>query len=135
MMSTSSANQPFHVLLVEDTPDLAEITIKALEHFGFSVDHAENGEQAIGLVDRRQPDVILLDLNLGGMNGWQVLEHVKQRYGQYEIPVIVTTAYSDKTNRIIGKLQYVRHYLVKPFTPSELYQVIRDVLELHKVGV
>jgi DNA-binding response OmpR family regulator len=126
---------PFDVLLVEDTPEFATMTLSALEHFGLQASHADDGEAALKHLADNKPDLILLDLNLGGMSGWQVLEYVKQQHGEHGIPVIVLTAFSDNANRIIGKLQYVNKYLVKPFTPNELFTAISDALELDKMGV
>lgn len=124
---------PFDVLLVEDSPDFAAMTLSVLKHVGIHATHADTGEKALDYLSKNKPDLILLDLNLGGMSGWQVLEFVKDNYGQHEVPVIVVSAFSDNANRIIGRLQYVRHYLVKPFTPQEMFNALDDVLELYKV--
>lgn len=128
MTDTSNLN----VLIVEDTLDIAEMLEIALEHIGISATLAKNGQVAMDYLDHTQPDLILLDLNLPGINGWQVLEYAKKLYGEHGFRVIVTTANSDGVNRLVGKMQYVSRYVSKPFVPSQIIEVVREVMELDK---
>lgn len=116
------------ILLVEDTPELAGFVIAALELLGYAPVHRDTGEAAVAYLQEARPDLILLDLNLPGMSGWQVLEAAVQRWGKDAVPVVVMTAYSDSANRVIGKLQDVRDYLVKPFEVETLRQSIEQAL-------
>ena len=122
------AERSYHALLVEDTQEMADLVIIVLKRIGVSVHHANNGQAAIEYIDQHQPDIMLLDLNLPGVNGWDVLKHLYARYGEGTVPVIVTSAYSDGANRLIGKLQEVRRYLIKPFSPQELMRTVSEVL-------
>lgn len=124
----SGADTHYQILVVEDTIAFAQLTIMTLERRGFSACHAKDGETAITMLEEQQPDLILLDLNLPGMSGWQLLEHITKQYGEAAIPVIVTTAYSDEANRVAGEGQGISRYLVKPFRPDELMSAIQDVL-------
>lgn len=123
---------PFNVLIVEDTIDIANLIMMNLQRMGLGVAHVNNGLKAVEFLQAHRPDLLVLDLNLPGMNGWQVLEHAKQYYGEHQLRVIVTTAAGDASNRLVGKLQYVDRYLTKPFTPNELMDAVREVLELDK---
>lgn len=118
----------YYILMVEDDAELANFNQIVLKRAGFVAQHAANGEQAIAIIDQRRPDVMLLDLNLPGMSGWQVLEYMNGRYGENSVPVIVTTAQSDPANRVVGKLQEVYRYLVKPFERRELLAAIESAL-------
>jgi DNA-binding response OmpR family regulator len=131
-MSTTES-LPIDVLLVEDNAAMAEMMLTCLAHLKLKTQHKSTGEEAWELLENYKPDLILLDLSLPKMSGWELLEKVKAKYGDHDIPVIVVTALTDKPNRIIGRLQYVSRYLTKPFTIQELSTAINDVLELYKV--
>lgn len=117
----------YGILLVEDTPEMADLTLLTLKRAGFGAYHVSDGDEAIEFLSQYRPDLVLLDLNLPGKSGWQVLEFMVERHGN-TIPVIVTTAMGDSANRVIGKLQDVVRYLVKPFPPSELTRAVEEAL-------
>ncbi len=121
----------YFALIVEDTDDIARIIEMTLEHLGVESKHANNGSKALQLVSETFPDLILLDIGLPGMSGWEVLEAIKNRYPEAEFPVIVMTAFGDPANRLIGKFQkHVSHYIVKPFDVKALAQAVREALKL-----
>ena len=107
-------SEQFHykILVVEDTPEMSELTLLTLERGGFNATLVEDGESAIDYLEDNQPDLVLLDLNLPGVNGWDVMKFITKKYGSGKIPVIVTSAYGDKANRVIGKLQNVHQYMI-----------------------
>lgn len=119
------------VLLVEDNLEFAEMVRAMLGYMGVAPQHVPNGEAAVAYLTEQRPDVVLLDLNLGGMSGWQVMEFVHERYGA-AVRVIITTAFSDPANRVMGKLQEIDRYLVKPFTPQQLHDAIQQVIAKDK---
>jgi DNA-binding response OmpR family regulator len=123
------------VLIVEDHKEYAVIIKMLVQQMGLEAIHAPTGEQAIELAKTQKPDLILLDLNLPGMTGWDVLKAIKEQYGEHGIPCIVSTAYTDPANRMVGKFQYVKSYITKPYELSELKTAIEAALELYKVGV
>lgn len=118
------------VLIVEDTLDIANIIMISLERLGLESYHASTGQKAVAYLEQQLPDLIMLDLNLPGMNGWQVLDFAKEQYGEENLRVIVITASTDASNRLIGKLQIVARYVTKPFHPEHLLDVVREVLAL-----
>ncbi len=90
---------------------------------------AENGIQAIRIIRQQAFDVMLLDIGMPGMNGWEVLENLKDRWPQSNFPVIVLTAFDDPANKLIGKLQdRVYRYMTKPFNPEDVVQTVREAL-------
>jgi len=121
-----------NVLIVEDATDIAVMLQIALRQVRIEAVLAKNGQEALNYLDKTQPDLILLDLNLPGVNGWKVLEHAKKLYGEHSIRVIVTTANTDDVNRLVGRMNYVARYVQKPFSPDEVINIVKEVLELDK---
>jgi DNA-binding response OmpR family regulator len=125
MSQTSST--PYRILIVEDTQEFADIARIILNRAEIESYHANSGEAAIGYLESDRPDLILLDLTLGDITGWDVLEFVTRKYGENRIPVIVTTAHNDPANRLVGKLQNIASYLVKPFSAQQLVDAVNEV--------
>jgi two-component system nitrogen regulation response regulator GlnG len=120
-----------YALIVEDTADIAGIMQLTLDSLNIMNQHAPNGFLALEMLESRLPDIMLLDIGMPGMNGWEVLEAVKIRWPDADFPVIVLTAFSDPANRLIGKLQaHVFRYLTKPFDVEELSRVVREALHM-----
>ena len=129
-MSTPDGSSYF-VLIVEDNDDIANIMRITLDYLGIESHIARNGTLALEFVSDRMPDLMLLDIGLPGMTGWEVLEAIKNRYPDAEFPVIVLTAFADPANRLVGKFQKrVSHYFVKPFDVQDLAQAVREALKL-----
>lgn len=125
--------QQYTVLVVEDTEELAEINQMVLSsHPRLNVYVERDGNQAIEAYKTLQPDLILLDLNLPDIRGWHVLDAIREMVeadASLKMPkVIVTTAYGDAANRVMGKLQDVIEYMLKPFKPKELEQTVLQSL-------
>lgn len=124
------AKQPL-ILIVEDAVELAQISQITLSRLGLKTMHAVNGQRALEMLAEQSPDLMLLDIGLPGMNGWEVLERIKLDESAPEFPIIVLTAASDPVNRLIGKLQErVKRYIVKPYSVDELKQAVREILDL-----
>ena len=122
------------VMIVEDTLDAAQLMQISLRRAGIQdILHAENGRAALDFLEMYTPDVLILDIGMPDMNGWTVLEFIKQRHGDTSFPVIMLTAFDDPANKLIGKLQSrVYRYLTKPFLPDVLIQTVRDAIELQQ---
>ncbi len=118
----------YSVLIIEDTTELAEVIQATLERMNMVTVHETHGNKGLSRFDEMNPDIVLLDIGLPDMTGWKFLETVKEkRKGKLPI-IIVITAYGDPANKLIGKLQNVHSYLVKPFTPDEVEEAVRAAL-------
>lgn len=127
--NTASMRAP-SVLIVEDTTELAEVIQATLERMNMKTVHETHGSKALSRFAELNPDVVLLDIGLPDISGWQFLEGMKEkRKDTDKMPVvIVITAYGDPANRLVGKLQGVHDYLVKPFTADEVEKVVQRAL-------
>jgi len=126
---TASTRAP-SVLIIEDTTELAEVISATLERMNMRTATETHGGKALARFAEVDPDVILLDIGLPDITGWQFLEGIKEtRKATDKMPiVIVITAYGDPANRLVGKLQGVHDYLVKPFTADEVEKVVQRAL-------
>lgn len=118
----------FQILMIEDSIEYATLNLLVLKRAGFRVVHAADGETAIRYIDSERPALILLDLNLPRVSGWDVLKHMYTTYGENSTKVVVITAYSDSANKLVGKLQHVDKYLTKPITAQELIRVLDELM-------
>ncbi|MAM60525.1 phosphate regulon transcriptional regulator PhoB [Maritimibacter sp. UBA3975] len=116
------------VLLVEDEPAQREILRYNLASEGYDVSIAENGDDALVLVDEIGPDLILLDWMLPGVSGIEICRRVKTRRESSEIPVIMLSARSEEMDRVRGLETGADDYMVKPFSVQELMARIRAQL-------
>ena len=125
---TGQAQQP-SVLIIEDSTELAEIIEATLQRLDMTTAHETHGNKGYNRFDEMRPDVLLLDIGLPDMTGWQLLEDMREREGDKNMPkVVIITAYGDPANRLIGKLQNVHDYLIKPFTSEEVERVVLGAL-------
>lgn len=120
------------ILIVEDTAELAEVIQATLENMGMHVEWVSHGSKGLDKLKANPPDVLLLDIGLPDMTGWKVLEELREYMKQHtdsKFPrVVVITAYGDPANRLIGKLQGIDSYLIKPFTSDEVEKVVQKAL-------
>jgi type II secretory ATPase GspE/PulE/Tfp pilus assembly ATPase PilB-like protein/CheY-like chemotaxis protein len=116
------------VLLVDDEDDLRRVMRDLLEREGFTVQEARDGVQALDEVDRHAPDIIVLDLNLPGLDGYGVLSHLRSRPATRDIPVIVLTAKGDEENEVRVFELGAADFLSKPFRARALAARLEAVL-------
>ncbi|TGY88113.1 phosphate regulon transcriptional regulatory protein PhoB [Marinicauda algicola] len=124
-----------HVLVVEDEDALAELLQYNLKKEGFRVSLAADGEEAIMLVEERQPDVILLDWMLPKVSGIEVCRRLRGRQETRNIPIIMLTARGEEADRIRGLDTGADDYIVKPFLMKELFARVRAVLRRIRPGL
>lgn len=119
------------ILIIEDTTELAEVIQATLERVNMVTFHETHGLRAINLLNSKNPDVVLLDISLPDMTGWKILDAIKAKHEEKKLPlpiVIVISAYGDPANRLVGKLQGVHSYLIKPFTADEVEKAVTTAL-------
>ncbi len=119
------------VLIVEDTTELAEVIQATLERMGMQASYETHGSRALAKLETIDPDVVLLDISLPDMTGWKILEAIKARAEKVQrMPVvIIITAHDDPANRLVGKLQDVYSYLVKPFTSDAIERIVSEAID------
>ena len=122
-------SQPPLILVVDDDADSRSMVRTILENNQFRVAEAENGRIAIDSLSGIQPDLMLLDINMPEMNGYDVVVHMKQKPETQNIPIIMLTAKSEPEDLITGYKDYgVEYYITKPFTTRQLLAGIKLVL-------
>lgn len=122
-----SADQP-RVLVVEDEPAQREVLAYNLEAEGFAVSRAQNGEEALLLVDEDLPDIIVLDWMMPRMSGIEVCRRLKIRPETRSIPVIMLSARSEEVDKVRGLETGADDYVVKPYSVIELMARVRSQL-------
>ncbi|MFT4578728.1 MAG: PAS domain S-box-containing protein [Nitrospinales bacterium] len=118
------------VLIIEDMPDNAELIHKILKRLGLKIDLAADGEEALEKVPVFQPDIILLDVGLPGINGLEVCQRLKQDPSNKDIPIIFLTAFSDSSDVSKGFQLGGADYITKPFRRDEVFIRITNQLRL-----
>jgi DNA-binding response OmpR family regulator len=116
------------ILVVDDEPKIVRLVADYLQAAGFTVVTAGNGDEALMRARTEAPDLVVLDLGLPGLDGLDVTRTLR-RNG--EVPIIMLTARSDETDRIIGLELGADDYVTKPFSPRELVARVRAVLRRH----
>ncbi|MCH8552865.1 MAG: response regulator [Natronospirillum sp.] len=116
------------VLVVEDSPSTLAAFRKALENAGHSVIAAADGNEAIGKARADQPDVILMDIVMPEMNGFQATRRLTSDAETSHIPVVMVTTKDQETDRMWGKRQGAVGYLTKPVTDKDLVREVERVL-------
>ena len=113
------------VLVVEDTPLNMELIIEILDGQGFEIDSAEDGEKALKLVEKKLYDIILMDIELPGMDGIEVAKNIKTKSAYKDVPVLALTAYAMKGDkeRLLGK--GFNDYLPKPIDVSNFMEILK----------
>jgi CheY-like chemotaxis protein len=117
-------SEPIRVLLVEDNPDNHEIFRTILEHFGFEVHHAWTAEDALEMVGRVVPRVILMDIGLPGMDGVSATRILKSEPATAGIPVLAITAHALADDRERALEAGFDAYLTKPIEPKEVVAAV-----------
>jgi len=113
------------VLMIEDEMELVKILRLYLEKAGFSVTHAANGNEGLNKWEAENPDLVLLDLNLPGMDGLDLTRQIRKKS---EIPILMITARVEEMDRLIGLELGADDYISKPFSPREVVARVKAVL-------
>lgn len=117
------------LLMIEDDSRLAQMVVEYLGQSGFEVTHAADGEQGLEQLQLIQPELVILDLMMPGIDGLEVCRRIRSLQGDASrVPVIMLTAKGDPMDRVIGLEIGADDYLPKPFEPRELLARVRAVL-------
>lgn len=117
------------ILCIEDEAEMIDLMRLMLEREGYRVIGAEGGEAGLERIREEVPDLVLLDLMMPGVDGWQVYQHLQTDQAFEDIPVIVVTAKAQDIDKVLGlRIARVADYIVKPFGAQQLLESIRRVL-------
>jgi two-component system response regulator MprA len=116
------------VLIVDDDPNVGELLRVNLDAQGYDITTASNGAEALRAIERRLPRLIILDVMMPEMDGWEVCKQVRDRYHE-AVRIIMLTAKDTARDRIIGKdILKADEYFTKPFDIDELLAAVRRLL-------
>jgi DNA-binding response OmpR family regulator len=118
------------ILIIEDEPELVKVLRDYLENAGFSVEIAYRGDTGLSVWDHKRPDLVLLDLNLPGMDGLAVAREIRRKA---DTPIIMLTARVEEMDQLIGLELGADDYITKPFSPRVVVSKVRAVLR--RMGV
>lgn len=117
------------IVYIEDDPEMIDLVELILNRHGFSVTGAHGGRQGIDIVRQVNPDLILLDLMMPDLDGWDVYQQLKADEATKAIPVIVITAKAQSIDKVLGlHIAKVDDYISKPFRPQELLDSVDRIL-------
>ncbi len=117
-----------NILIVDDSPTQVAILSKILEPRGHQLSVATNGEEGVAAAQAQQPDLILMDVVMPGLNGFQATRKLTRDPATQEIPVILVSTKDQETDRIWGMRQGAKGYLVKPPTREDLLEAIAEFI-------
>ena len=117
-----------HILVVEDQEDNRQILRDLLGGAGFELTEAENGEEAIAAVAKRRPDLILMDIQLPIMDGYEATRRIKADPATKAIPIIVVTSYALSGDEGKARAAGCDAYVTKPYSPRQLLAKVREFL-------
>lgn len=117
------------VVCIEDEQEMIDLVQLILGRRGFTVEGANGGLEGLEKVQKRKPDLVLLDLMMPDMDGWEVYQRMKSDEDLREIPVIVITAKAQSIDKVLGlHIAKVDDYITKPFGPQELLESVEKIL-------
>jgi DNA-binding response OmpR family regulator len=124
-------NISYKIVYIEDDPEMIDLVTLILNRRGYQVKGANGGRQGLDIIRTERPDIILLDLMMPDMDGWDVYQQIKANETTRDIPVIIITAKAQAIDRVLGlHIAKVDDYISKPFRPQELVDSIERILSL-----
>lgn len=115
------------ILIVEDTPSELELISTYLKESGYVVIGAVTAHQALNLATEKKPDVIISDVVMPGISGFELCRKIKQNPATQKIPIILCTSKNQEIDRLWGMKQGADAYITKPFTREQLIRAVKSV--------
>ncbi len=116
------------ILVVDDVPMQLEAIASTLEQAGMSVIRAKDGEEAIACIDRQLPDLVLLDVVMPRMNGFEVVRELRDREQTKNLPIVICSTKNTEVDRVWGMDMGADAYITKPFDPDQLVSIVQRLL-------
>ncbi|MDR3389174.1 MAG: response regulator [Rudaea sp.] len=117
-----------HILIIDDSPTDVRVFTTLLEKHGHRVSSAASAEEGIGMAKRERPDMVIMDVIMPGMNGFQATRTLSRDTETSAIPILIVTTKSMETDRVWGLRQGAKDFLVKPVAEQELLARIQKLL-------
>lgn len=117
------------ILIVDDEEDVLDLLQLVFETSGFEVRRAATGKSAVSSAYEQPPDVVLLDVMMPEMDGWQVLRTLKGDERTRQVPVVMLSARAERRDKMIGLQEGAEGYIAKPFSPAEVVREVQSFLE------
>jgi len=117
------------ILIVDDEEDVLDLLQLVFEASGFVVRRAASGKSAVSSAYEVPPDVVLLDVMMPEMDGWQVLRTLKGDERTRHVPVVMLSARAERRDKLIGLQEGAEGYIAKPFSPAEVVREVQSFLE------
>lgn len=124
-----TADPKAHVLVIDDSPEVRIFLALWFIGLGCQVQTVENGEAAQRALARKIPDLILLDVVMPGLNGFEVCQRLKEHAATREVPVVMMSGLRDPANLVRARELGAKHYLLKPFDEAELTTVFDSLVD------
>lgn len=123
------------ILCIEDEPEMIDLIRLILSRRGFEILGANGGKEGLEMIRKNHPDLVLLDLMMPEMDGWEVYQQMKADETTRDIPVIVVTAKAQSIDKVLGlHIAKVDDYIAKPFSPQELLASVDSVLGRQQIA-
>jgi len=129
-----SAETAQRILVIEDNDDNRRIMRDLLTSAGYELHEAQTGETGVALAAALRPDLILMDIQLPGIDGYETTRRIKAMTGLHEIPIIAVTSYALSGDDVRAREAGCDDYVTKPFSPRALLAVIREWLPVTDSG-
>ncbi len=120
----------YQIVYIEDDLEMIDLVKLILKRQGYQIHGANGGQEGWELIQELRPDLVLLDLMMPGVDGWEVYQNIRGNEATKHIPVIVITAKAQDIDRVLGlHIAKVNDYITKPFRPEDLVASIKKLLE------
>jgi two-component system response regulator VicR len=130
-----AADSTKSILCIEDDQEMIDLIRLILTRRGFEVKGANGGKEGLQIIHQDHPDLVLLDLMMPDMDGWEVYQQMKADESTKDIPVIIVTAKAQSIDKVLGlHIAKVDDYIAKPFSPQELLNSVDNVLKNQKTA-
>jgi CheY-like chemotaxis protein len=128
------SSEPATILIIDDEPQNRRLLEALLQPEGYRTQSASSGDEAMALIAEHAPDLVLLDIMMPGIDGFEVATRIKSNPATANIPIIMVTAQDGRGARVIGLNSGVEEFLAKPIDRAELWLRVRNLLRLKSSG-
>ena len=125
-------SSPYRILVVDDEPHIVQILRFTLEKAGYHVYTAENGQVALERIEELEPNLVILDIMMPKLDGYETCRMIKKDPATKNIPVILLTAKGREVDQKLGREVGASDYMTKPFSPSKLIERVQAILGVRR---